>query len=40
MEKEIVLFDGVCNLCNKAVTFIIDHDKKDQFIALQPYKVI
>lgn len=31
MKKKIVLFDGVCNLCNKAVTFIIDHDKNDQF---------
>ncbi len=30
-DKKIVLFDGVCNLCNKAVTFIIDHDPKDQF---------
>jgi len=31
MEKKIVLFDGVCNLCNKAVTYIIDHDSNDQF---------
>lgn len=31
MKKKIVLFDGVCNLCNKAVTFIIEHDKNDQF---------
>ena len=31
MEKKIVLFDGVCNLCNKAVTFIIEHDPKDEF---------
>ncbi|PRP66525.1 thiol-disulfide oxidoreductase DCC family protein [Nonlabens agnitus] len=31
MEKKIVLFDGVCNLCNKAVPFIIEHDPKDQF---------
>jgi len=30
-DKKIVLFDGVCNLCNKAVTFIIEHDKKDVF---------
>lgn len=27
----IVLFDGVCNLCNGAVNFIIDHDKKQRF---------
>jgi predicted DCC family thiol-disulfide oxidoreductase YuxK len=31
MVKKIILFDGVCNLCNKAVTYIIDHDPKDQF---------
>ncbi|AZQ44402.1 thiol-disulfide oxidoreductase DCC family protein [Nonlabens ponticola] len=31
MEKQIVLFDGVCNLCNKAVTFIIERDKKNVF---------
>ena len=27
----IVLFDGVCNLCNKSVQFIITHDKKKIF---------
>ena len=27
----VVLFDGVCNLCNKSVQFIIRRDKKDQF---------
>lgn len=30
-DKKIVLFDGVCNLCNGAVTYIIKHDKKDVF---------
>ncbi|HLA55385.1 MAG TPA: thiol-disulfide oxidoreductase DCC family protein [Flavobacterium sp.] len=30
-DKKIILFDGVCNLCNSAVQFIIRHDKKDQF---------
>ncbi len=30
-DKKIILFDGVCNLCNGAVTFIIEHDKKDVF---------
>jgi predicted DCC family thiol-disulfide oxidoreductase YuxK len=29
--KKIILFDGVCNLCNNAVTFIIEHDRKDVF---------
>lgn len=27
----IVLFDGVCNLCNNAVDFIISRDKKEKF---------
>lgn len=30
-NKKIVLFDGVCNLCNGAVNYIIKHDKKDIF---------
>ncbi len=30
-NKNIVLFDGVCNLCNGAVTFIIRRDKNDLF---------
>ncbi|WP_121330907.1 thiol-disulfide oxidoreductase DCC family protein [Flavobacterium sp. 81] len=35
--KKIILFDGVCNLCNGAVQFIIKNDKKDifRFVALQ-----
>ena len=35
--KKIILFDGVCNLCNNAVQFIIKNDKKDvfRFVALQ-----
>lgn len=27
----VVLFDGVCNLCNNAVDFIITRDSKDKF---------
>lgn len=27
----IVLFDGVCNVCNSAVNFIIDRDKRGRF---------
>jgi predicted DCC family thiol-disulfide oxidoreductase YuxK len=36
-NKKIILFDGVCNLCDAAVKFIIKHDKKDKFrfVALQ-----
>ncbi|MBT8296314.1 MAG: thiol-disulfide oxidoreductase DCC family protein [Gramella sp.] len=30
-NKKIVLFDGVCNLCNNAIQRIIKHDKKDIF---------
>lgn len=35
--KKIILFDGVCNLCNGAVQFIVKRDKKDifRFAALQ-----
>jgi predicted DCC family thiol-disulfide oxidoreductase YuxK len=28
---DIILFDGVCNLCNSAVDFIIKRDKKNRF---------
>ncbi|MEE1945589.1 thiol-disulfide oxidoreductase DCC family protein [Pedobacter sp. KR3-3] len=31
MENPIILFDGVCNLCNGAVQFIIRMDKKEKF---------
>lgn len=30
-DTAILLFDGVCNLCNSSVHFIIQHDKKDRF---------
>lgn len=30
-NKPIIFFDGVCNLCNASVQFVIAHDKKDQF---------
>jgi len=29
--KKIVLFDGVCNLCNGAVQFVIRRDRRDRF---------
>jgi predicted DCC family thiol-disulfide oxidoreductase YuxK len=37
INKKIILFDGVCNLCNSFVQFVIKHDKKDvfRFVALQ-----
>lgn len=27
----IIFFDGICNLCNKSVGFIIKHDKREVF---------
>lgn len=30
-NKKIVLFDGVCNLCDASIQFIIKHDKKNVF---------
>jgi predicted DCC family thiol-disulfide oxidoreductase YuxK len=37
LNKKIILFDGLCNLCDSAVQFVIQHDKKDvfRFVALQ-----
>jgi predicted DCC family thiol-disulfide oxidoreductase YuxK len=31
-EKQIILFDGVCNLCNGSVNFIIDRDSDQRFV--------
>ncbi|MGB0973353.1 MAG: thiol-disulfide oxidoreductase DCC family protein [Flavobacteriaceae bacterium] len=30
-HKKIILFDGVCNLCNSSVNYVIDHDHNDEF---------
>ncbi|MFT7386539.1 MAG: putative DCC family thiol-disulfide oxidoreductase YuxK [Nonlabens sp.] len=30
-SQDIVLFDGVCNLCNAAILFIIKRDKNNRF---------
>ena len=37
INHKIILFDGVCNLCNASVNFVIERDKKDtfRFAALQ-----
>ena len=37
IPEHVLLFDGVCNLCNGAVQFIIKHDKKTviKFASLQ-----
>lgn len=36
-NKKLILFDGVCNLCNSSVQYVIKHDKKNifMFAALQ-----
>ncbi|MEO8235054.1 MAG: thiol-disulfide oxidoreductase DCC family protein [Flavobacterium sp.] len=36
-DKKIILFDGVCNLCNSSVQYVIKYDKKDifRFVAIQ-----
>lgn len=36
-HKNIILFDGVCNLCNASINYVIDHDVNDlyRFVALQ-----
>ena len=31
-KKAIILFDGVCNLCNSSVQFVIQHDRSDKFL--------
>lgn len=31
-DKPIILFDGVCNLCNSSVNYIIKNDKSSTFL--------
>ncbi len=31
-EKAVILFDGVCNLCNSSIDFVLKRDQKDRFI--------
>ncbi len=40
-EKSIIMFDGVCNLCNGFVNFLIPRDTKKNFLfgSLQSAKV-
>lgn len=30
--KSVILFDGVCNLCNASIDFILKRDKKNRFL--------
>lgn len=32
MNKSVILFDGVCNLCNSFVRFVIRRDRKNRFV--------
>lgn len=32
MNKSVILFDGVCNLCNSFVNWIIRHDRHNRFV--------
>jgi len=31
-KKPIILFDGICNLCDASVQFVLKHDKKQHFL--------
>ncbi|MBP0905353.1 thiol-disulfide oxidoreductase DCC family protein [Mariniflexile gromovii] len=31
-HKKLILFDGVCNLCNSSVQYVIEHDKQNVFM--------
>jgi predicted DCC family thiol-disulfide oxidoreductase YuxK len=37
VAKKIILFDGICNLCNSSVQFVIKRDKQElyRFVPLQ-----
>ena len=30
-NQKVILFDGICNLCNRYVQFVIKHDKKNMY---------
>lgn len=31
-DRPIILFDGICNLCNSSVRFILKHDTREKFL--------
>lgn len=31
-DKQLILFDGVCNLCNSSVLYVIKRDKRNKFL--------
>jgi predicted DCC family thiol-disulfide oxidoreductase YuxK len=41
MPDHVILFDGICNLCNWSVDFVIKRDRKNQFrfMSLQDVRI-
>ncbi len=31
-DRPVILFDGICNLCNSSVRFVLERDKEEQFL--------
>ena len=31
-QRPVILFDGICNLCNGGVNFALDHDAKGEHV--------
>ena len=31
-HKQLIIFDGVCNLCNSSINYVIKHDKHNEFM--------
>ena len=31
-QPQVIIFDGICNLCHVAVNFVINHDRHEQFV--------
>jgi len=31
-HKQLILFDGICNLCNSSINYVIKHDKNNAFM--------
>lgn len=32
VQSQIIIFDGICNLCHGAVNFVISHDSRERFM--------
>jgi predicted DCC family thiol-disulfide oxidoreductase YuxK len=30
-QQKMILFDGICNLCNESVTFVLEHEQDHEF---------